>query len=116
MSEFGVELRLDVGVEPDADVAELERAVDAVERLPGEPPPAGARASEATVLGGLVPGHGREAIGVVVRTIQAWVARRSSRTIKVTLGSGLIAVTNVSDDDQRRETEAFLARYALPSS
>jgi hypothetical protein len=124
MSESAIELRLEVGVEPDADAAELDEAaaqlrrellglnVDAVKRLPGEAPPPGTRAAEATLLGGLVVDVGREAIGAVVRTIQAWVARRSSRSVKVTLGADSIELTNVSGEDQHRLIEAFLARHA----
>jgi len=63
MSGRGVELRLDVGVELDAEAAELDEAtsqlwqelleldVEAVERLAGEAPPPGTRAAEATLLG-----------------------------------------------------------------
>jgi membrane-associated two-gene conflict system component 1 (EACC1) len=120
----GVELRLEVGVEPDADVAELDEAavqlrrelleldVDAVRRLPGEAPPPGTRAAEGALLGGLVVGLGREAIGAVVRTIQAWVSRRSGRSVRVTLGGDSIELTNVSDEAQERLIESFLARHA----
>jgi hypothetical protein len=124
MSESGIELRLEVGVEPDADAAELDEAaaqlqrelleldVDAVKRLPAEAPPPGARAAEAAVLGGLIVDLGREAIGAVVRTIQAWVARRSSRSVKVALGADSIELTNASAEDQQRLIESFLARHA----
>lgn len=124
MSGLGAELRLEVGIEPDADAAELDHAatqlreellgldVDAVQRLAAEAPPPGTRAAEATLLGGLVVGLGREALGVVVRTIQAWVARRSSRTVKLTLDGDSIEVTNASDEDQRRLIGSFVARHA----
>jgi hypothetical protein len=124
MSGLGVELRLDVGVEPDADAAELDQAasqlrqellgldVDAVERLRGEAPPQGTRAGEATLLGALVVDLGREALAAVMRTIQSWIARRLDRSVKVTLGEDLIELTNVSDEDQRRLIDSFLARHA----
>jgi hypothetical protein len=124
VSGLGAELRLEVGIEPDADAAELDQAasqlreellgldVDAVTRLHAEAPPPGTRAAEATMLGGLVVGLGREALGVVVRAIQAWVARRSSRSVKLTLDGDSIELTNVSDADQRRLIESLVARHA----
>lgn len=119
-------MRLDVGVEPDADAEELSEAtsqlreellglnVDAVDRLPGERPPPGTRAAEAALVGALVVGLGRDAISAVVRTIQAWVVRRSSRSVKVTLEGDSIELTNVSDEDQRRLLESFLTRHVPP--
>jgi hypothetical protein len=124
MSGLGVELRLDVGVEPDADAAELDQAasqlrqellgldVDAVERLRGEAPPPGTRAAEATLLGALVVDLGHEALAAVVRTIQSWIARRLDRSVKVTLGEDSIELTNVSDEDQRRLIDSFVDRHA----
>jgi hypothetical protein len=124
MSGLGVELRLDVGVEADADAAELDQAasqlreellgldVDAVERLRGEAPPPGTRAAEATLLGALVVDLGHEALAAVVRTIQSWIARRLDRSVKVTLGDDSIELTNVSDEDQRRLIDSFVARHA----
>ena len=118
------ELRLDVAIEPDAEAVELDEAtaqlreelleldVDAVHQPRGEPPPPGARAAEVALLGTLLVGVGREAVAAVVRTIEAWVARRSSRTVKVTLDGDSIELGNVSDDDQRRLIESFLARHA----
>jgi hypothetical protein len=124
MSGLGVELRLDVGVEPDADAAELDQAasqlrqellgldVDAVERLRGQAPPPGTRAAEATLLGALVVDLGHEALAAVVRTIQSWIARRLDRSVKVTLGEDSIELTNVSDEDQRRLIDSFVDRHA----
>jgi hypothetical protein len=127
MSGHGVELRLDVGVEPDADAAELDEAtsqlrqellgldVDSVERLPGEAPPPGTRAAEVALLGGLVVGIGREALTAVMRSVQAWVARRASRSVTVTLGGDSIELSSVSSAEQQRLIESFLARHASPA-
>jgi hypothetical protein len=127
LSESKLELRLEVGVEPDADAVELDEAavqlrwelleldVATVKRLPGEAPPQGTRAADATLLGGMIVSLGQEAIGAVVRTIQAWVARSSRRSVKVTLGEDSIELTNVSGEDQHRLIESFLARHAPPT-
>lgn len=118
------ELRLDVVIDPDAEAAELDAEtgrlqeellgldVDAVDRAPGEPPPPGTRAAEVALLGTLLVGVGKETIAAVIRTIEAWVERRSSRTVKVTLGDDSIELSNVSDQDQRRLIESFVARHA----
>jgi hypothetical protein len=49
-----------------------------------------------------------------VRTIQSWVERTSSRSVKVTLDGDTIELTNASDDAQRQLVESFLARHATP--
>ena len=124
MAELGAGLRLDIGLEPDAEAAELEVAaaqlreellaldVAAVKRAPGEPPPPGTRAIEVAALGTLIVELGRSAVGPVLRTIAAWAARRGSRSVKVTLGGDSIELTNVSDEDQRRLIDSFVARHA----
>jgi Effector Associated Constant Component 1 len=117
------ELRLEIGLEPDADAAELEGAasqlqqelleldVDTVERPAGAPPP-GTRGVEIGIIGTLVVGAGRAAIGPVVNAISAWVARRSSRTVRITLDGDSLELTNASAEDQRRLIESFVARHA----
>jgi ferric-dicitrate binding protein FerR (iron transport regulator) len=126
MSELSVGLWTDIGLELDFEAAEPEAAVsqlrrellelemDAVERPPAEQPPPGPRAVEAAALGTLLVAAGRGAIGVVVRlrTLQAWVARRSSRTVKLTLDGDSIELMNASSRAQRRLTESVVAHHA----
>lgn len=124
MSETGVGLRLEIGLEPDADPAELEAAasqlrqelleldVEAVGVPAGEPAPRDSRGIDAGVLGTLLVAAGRGAIGPIVQAIQSWVARRSSRSVKLTIENDSLELTNVSSEDQRRLIESFLARHA----
>lgn len=117
------ELRLEVGMDLDADVAELDAAarqlreellvldVDAVER-PAGAAPEGARAAELAVAGALVVHVGQATISAVVRIIERWVARRSGRSVKVTLGADSIELTNAGRDVQQRLIEAFLERHS----
>jgi Effector Associated Constant Component 1 len=126
MSELSVGLWTDIGLELDFEAAEpeaaasmlrrelLELEIEAVERPPAEQPPPGTRAVEALALGVLVVAAGRGAIGVVVgtRTLQAWVARRSSRTVKLTLDGDSIELMNASWSAQRRLTKSFVAYHA----
>ena len=123
MSETGVGLRLEIGIEPDAEVAEVEEAtsrlrselleldVDAVEVPAGEPPPPGSRGIDAGTVGTLLVAAGRGAIGPIVQALQSWVARRATRSVKLTIENDSLELTNVSPEDQRRLIESFLARH-----
>ena len=123
MEGQALELRIDVGVEPDADALELDEEtielrrefleldVDAVERPAAGPPPEGARAVEVALLGTLLVKVGQAAVGPLVDAIAAWMSRRDSRSVKLTLGDDSIEATDLSDEDQRRLLEAFLARH-----
>ena len=127
MSGSGIALRLEVGLERDADAAEIEDAtsqlrselleldVDDVTASSGGPAPAGTRGPAAAEIGTLLVAAGRVAIGPVVAAIASWVARRSSRSVKLTIDGDSIEVSNVSPEDQRELIESFLARHAPES-
>jgi hypothetical protein len=127
MSGSGIALRLEIGLESDADAAEIDDAtsqlrtelleldVDEVKAPSGGPAPAGTRGVEAAQIGTLLVAAGRVAIGPVVATIQSWVARRASRSVKLTIDGDSIEVSNVSPEDQRELIESFLARHAPES-
>lgn len=117
-----VELRVDLGVNRGEDAIELDEAtrqlqrellkldVDDVRRVAvGEPPP-GARAVDPTLLGSLAITAGKEVAGAVIRTLVSWLARRPSRSVKLTIGGDTIELSDVSAEDQRRLLESFLAR------
>jgi hypothetical protein len=117
-------LRVDLRLEPDADAAELDSAVlslreelldldvGAVKRPAFGPPPEGAKAVDATIVGALVVEAGKDVISAVVRTIQGWVGRGRSRSVRLQLGEDTIEISDPSADDQRRLIEAFLVRHA----
>ncbi len=123
MPEPAIGLRLEVGLEPDADAAELEHAttqlreelleldVDRVDQ-PSEPAPPGTRGLDVAALGTLLVGAGRGAIGPVLGAVQSWVARRSSRSVKITIDGDSLELTNASREDQRRLVESFLSRHS----
>ena len=67
------------------------------------------------MLGTVVVGAGRAAVGMVVSTIQSWVSRTASRSVKITLDGDSIELTNASGDEQRRLIESFLDRHAAPA-
>jgi Effector Associated Constant Component 1 len=127
MPESGIALRLEVGLESDAEAAELQDAtsqlrrelleldVEAVEAPAGKPAPPGTRGIEAAELGTLLVAAGRAAIGPIMLAIQSWVARRASRSVKLEIDGDSIELTNASAEDQRQLLQSFLARHAPKS-
>jgi hypothetical protein len=122
-------LEVSVALEPDAGAEELDNAtcalrdelldldVDAVDRTrAAEPPPAGTRAAEATMLAGLAVQVGQATLTAVIGTIRQWVGRSAARSVKVTVDGDTLEVTNVSSGDQRELIAAFLARHPEGSS
>ena len=122
-----LKLRIDVGVEPDADAAELDEAtmqlrselleldVEDVERPTAGPPPPGARAAEVALLGTLLVTAGQEVIRALGRVLGDWLSRGAKRTIKLQLDNDIIELTSVSEEDQQRLLDAFLARHTAGS-
>jgi hypothetical protein len=92
MSEQGVELRVGLELDPDADAGEVEeRTLELRDELLGldvgdvqqpsvGPPPGGAKGVEAALVGTLVVTAGREAIGAVVQLVAGWLSRAGGRT------------------------------------
>jgi hypothetical protein len=123
MSDIAIAVRL----ESDADAAELQDAtsqlrrelleldVDDVKAPEGEEAPAGTRGAVGGEIGTLLVAAGRAAIGPLVAAIQSWVARRASRSVKLTIDGDSIEVSNVSPEDQRELIQSFLARHAPES-
>lgn len=119
-------IRIDLGVSPDADAAELDAAtlqlradlleldIESVERPTTLPPP-GARSAEVALLGTLVVTAGQQAILTLGRVLSDWLSRGPKRTVKLQLDDDLIELSNVSGEDQRRLLDAFLARHASGS-
>lgn len=127
MPDKSLQLRIDVGLERDADAAELDAAtlllrgellqldVEDVERpVEGASPP-GARAAEAALVGTLVVTVASELVRAVVQAVAGWLHRRPDRHVKLEIGDDSIEVSDPSAEDQRRLIEAFLSRHASPS-
>jgi hypothetical protein len=120
----GEQVTLQIGLGEDADAEELDAAtagllrelrdldVDSAERPAGGPPPEGARAIETAILGTIVLKLGRAAVGPLAKVLQDWLARRSGRTIKLTLGDDSIELTGGSAAFQREMIETFLRARA----
>lgn len=120
----GVEIRVDVGLDLEADDLELEDStlalreelleldVDSVERPLSGPPPEGAKAVEVALGATLIVAAGKEVITAVVSKVAGWVGRDRGRSVKLQLGEDTIEITDPSKEEQRRLLEAFLARHA----
>jgi hypothetical protein len=117
-------LQLDLDLGADAGAEELDEAarelarelreldVESVERLTAGEPPPGARAAEAVAIGSLMVTLGRAALGTLAGVLQSWLARRSGRTVKLTLGADSIEISGGSAGYQRQLIETFLAAHA----
>src|SRR3954452_16541573 len=124
MAEDSLSLQLDLALGDDADAEELDAAttdllrelreldVDSAERAQGGPAPAGARALDVAILGTIVVKLGKAAAGPLAKVLQDWLARRSGRTIKLTLGEDSIELTGGSAAFQREMIETFLRARA----
>ena len=118
-----LELRVDLGLDPEADALELDDAalnlreelleldVDAVERPVSGPPPEGAKAIETTLVGTLIVLAGKEAIAAAVQQVRQWLSRGKGRYVKLQLGEDTIEISDPSAEDQRRLLDTFLARH-----
>lgn len=126
MDEAPLKLRIELGVEPDADAAELDEAtqhlrqelleldVEDVERPSSGTPPPGTRAVEAAMLGTLVVTATQELVSAVVHAITGWLGRRPGRSVKIVLDGDSIEVTDPSAEDEQRLIAAFLAHHTTP--
>lgn len=86
------ELRRDL-LELGADVAEPSGAGDV---------PEGAKAIEVASLGALLVRFAPTALGLVVRTVQAWLRRSAARTAELRIDGDVITLTGASSADQER--------------
>jgi hypothetical protein len=96
------------------DLVQLD--VDDVTALPAGPPPSGARAVDATAVGGLLVALGNSADGLrsVVSAIQVWLGRGSGvrRTIRLELGGDALELSQASAADQERLIGLFISRHS----
>jgi hypothetical protein len=94
----------------------LQLDVDDVTAQPTGPPPPGARAIDATAIGGLVVTLVGSADGLraVVGAIRAWLGRGQGvrRTVRLELGGDALELSAASAADQERLIELFISRHS----
>ena len=119
------DLELSVDAGPGADPEELERLarglraelleldVESVEPAADGPPPAGARAAEALMVGALVVRLARdsEKFAALVRTVRGWLGNGAGRSVKLELDGDTLELTGSSDEERQRLIEAWIERH-----
>jgi hypothetical protein len=117
-------LQVDGGADADdEEVAELTQAlrqellqldVEAVEPAVGGEVPPGAKAVEALAVGGLIVSLVKSAgmLGAVVDTVQSWLARLGSRSVKLELDGDVLEVTGISAQQQGDLIRTWVERHA----
>jgi hypothetical protein len=112
-----VELETDAGADEHDELTRalreelLELEVESVER-PANAAPEGTRGADAVALGTLLVTLGQGALGIVTSAIGRWVARRGDRSVTLELDGDRIELSGVSEEEQRRLIETFVARHA----
>ncbi|HEY1174521.1 MAG TPA: hypothetical protein VGF17_00060 [Phytomonospora sp.] len=95
-------------------IAELgENEVDDVARVPGPPPPEGARTGAGVELGALLIGLGGAGatVPVPIGLVRDWLGRRGSGTIRIKIGEDELELGNASKAVQQRVLDDFLRRH-----
>lgn len=100
------ELRRDL-VELGADVAELSEPGDV---------PEGAKAIEVAGIGALLVKFAPTALGMVVRTVQAWLRRSAARTAELRIDGDVILLTGASSAEQERLIALLEAKHGRSPS
>jgi hypothetical protein len=95
------------------DLVQLD--VEDVATLPAGPPPPGARALDASVIGGLLVTLGNSADGLrsVVTVIRDWLRRRDGvrRSVRLELDGDALELSEASASDQDRLIRLFVSRH-----
>jgi hypothetical protein len=96
----------------------LQLDVEGVTAVPAGPPPGGARAVDATAIGGLLVALGSSADGLrsVVNAVREWLLRGdgAQRTVRLELGGDALELGDASAADQERLIGLFISRHADP--
>jgi hypothetical protein len=94
----------------------LELDVEAVEPARKGQLPEGAKAVEAIAAGGLIISLVKSAglLNAVVNTVQSWLTRLGSRSVKLELDGDVLEVTGVSAQQQRDLIKTWVERHASP--
>jgi hypothetical protein len=91
----------------------LSLDVDSVERAPGGAAPEGTRAVDLASIATLIVtvAQGAAALAPLVTAVQAWLAARSSGTVKLEIDGDKIEIPARMTPVQQRAVDAWLARH-----
>ena len=93
--------------------ARISREVDleSVHLASGGERPAGAKSGDVVEWGTRVVGVASSgAVTALITAVSTWIRRQPSASVRVKVGEDELELTGASSDDQRRLTEAWLAR------
>lgn len=94
----------------------LQLDVDDVVPVPAGPPPAGARALDAVVVGGLlIKLADSAALRSVVDTVRRWLGRgggATARSVRLEIGGDVLEISGASATDQERLVSLFVRRHS----
>jgi hypothetical protein len=94
----------------------LELDVERVDLLRAGPAPEGAKAVDVLALGGLIVTLAKSAgVAQVIRVVRGWLSRDSRREVEIQMDGDVLKLTGVTDDEQRRLVDAWIARHAGPA-
>ena len=128
MPDAGDQVSLRVGAGSDADAEELATLasqlrdellgldLDSVDLVRSGPAPAGTKAVEVLALGSLIVTLAKSSgLAQVIRVVQGWLTRDSRRQVEIQMDGDVLKLSGVTDDDQRRLVDAWIARHAAPA-
>jgi hypothetical protein len=94
----------------------LQLDVDDVRRKPAGEVPSGARAFDATAVGGLLVSLGQSTSTLMasITAVRSWLSRGTTtkRTVKLVLDGDVLELSEVSKPEQDRLVDLFVSRHA----
>jgi hypothetical protein len=94
----------------------LELDVERVDLLRSGPAPEGAKAVDVLALGGLIITLAKSAgLSQVIGVVRGWLSRDSRRQVEIQMDGDVLKLSGVTDEDQRRLVDAWIARHAGPA-
>jgi hypothetical protein len=91
----------------------LQLDVNSVDQATAGQAPEGSKGTWLPAVGTLLIGllHSSPVLAAVTGTLQSWLSRRPGRSIELTLDGDTVKVTDISEEDQRRLLDAWIARH-----
>jgi hypothetical protein len=113
-----------IGIDTDGGDAELDDLrmsllddlsaldIDRIEEVKGSEVPPNTRGVEVLALGKLLAKFAPDAVKIVTGVIRGWLQRSAARSVDLTIDGDTIKLSRVSDADQARLLELFIARHS----
>jgi hypothetical protein len=119
------EIQVQIQLSDDTDTLELDELtsnlrrelldldVDAVERVAGEPPPPGAKAIDAVVVGALIIKLAKSgAIPAIAGALHRWLGANANRSIRIEMNGEVLEAKGISNESQDRVLAGWMESHA----